>query len=315
MTNTHKQQAIQRVTLVNQHNMQVQVCDYGARILSIKVPNACGELIETTQNYAQDTDILADTAYMGATCGRIANRVSGAKFEVNNTHYHLDANEGNNTLHGGSVGFSHHYWKLVSHNNNTVVYEHLSPHLDQGFPGNLQVKVSYTLSDTNELLIQYHVSSDMTCPINMCNHTYFTLGETNGIHALQLQVNAKKYLPVNAHSIPTGEQSVVTQAMDFTAAQKLADKLQLRDFDDCYIVDQQDAVHLVSEQHQLSLTISSDHKAMQVYTGNYLPQKHSAIALEAQGLVDAVNQKTFEAEYVSPQRPYRKFIRYTFNAL
>jgi aldose 1-epimerase len=307
-------QSLQHISLTNTNNMQVTLCNYGARVLSIKVPNKNGKLVETTLNHTNDEDIVSDQAYMGATCGRVANRISGAKFMCDGAWVKLEANENNNLLHGGIDSFSHRYWDIQQNTGNSVKFVLESPHGDQGFPGKMRVSVNYTLNDDNALLIEYDAQCDALCPINLCNHTYFTMGESD-IKSLELQVNATKYIPVNEESIPLGTISPVSPALDFRKPQTIKDKLKLRDFDDCYVVDSEQCVVLTSHVNQLALHIESNQLGMQVYTGNALSKKYAAIALEAQGLIDAVNHGALSTDWVSPDAPYSKFVKYQFLSL
>lgn len=315
---------IERVTLTNE-NMRVSIANYGARILSIKYKNSAGMWIETTLNYTLDHDILSDNCYMGATCGRVSNRISGAKYVHKGEVVKLCANDGNNTLHGGKGGFSHCFWSMSpivrdgTSEQITLLYR--SVHGDQGFVGNLHAQVKYILTHDNHLRIEYKASCDRHGPINMCNHTYFTLGEAS-IHPLKLTVFAKKYLPLTANSIPTGEISLLNSEHSFEHGVVLADRLLQKDIDDCYLLlkkpttqNCQLAGELRSQTNNIMLSISTNQIAMQVYTGNYLPIKHSAIALEAQGLVDAVNQAGFESDWVGPHQEYDKVVDYHFQSL
>lgn len=308
---------LQRITLTNDNLMQVTLCNFGARILSIKVPNKANRLIETTLNYDTDNDIQNDQCYMGATCGRVSNRIKDAKFTHEGTLYALIANEGSNILHGGDKGFSNRLWSItrppVSGKNNSVTFQLQSPNGDQGFPGNLTAAVTYTLSNRNILSIDYKASCDTLCPISMCNHAYFHLGEKS-INDLELQVNANNYTPIDEHNIPTGEFAATQNAFDFSHPQSLSTKLAIRDFDECFLVNNSHNARLISRENGLILDIHSDQLGLQVYTGNYLPIKHRAIALEAQGLIDAVNQANFQEEWVGPDHDYRKTIRYEFTS-
>jgi aldose 1-epimerase len=309
--------ALKRITLTNANLMQVTLCDFGARILSIKVPNKSKELVETTLNYYTDKEILNDESYMGATCGRVSNRIAGAKYEHKGHTYSLSNNEGANTLHGGEKGFSDQRWSMsdvqLSGENQTLTFTLISPNGDQGFPGKLTALVTYTLNNQNVLSIEYAATCEAMCPINMCNHTYFHLGE-NSIHGLKLQVNATSYTPIDKANIPTGEVAPAEQAFDFTQAKTLSEKLAMRDFDECFIVNDSHNARLTSSKTAIQLDIHSDQVALQVYTGNYLPIKHSAIALEAQGLINAVNQANFQEEWVGPGHDYKKTIRYVFTS-
>ncbi|WP_371193871.1 aldose epimerase family protein [Glaciecola sp. SC05] len=318
---------LQRVILSNKHNMQVELVDFGARIVSIKVPNKQDQIIETTYSDKRDQQIIDDVSYKGATCGRVANRINNAAFYIGKEHYQLHANEGSNMLHGGAQGFSKRHWRLAEHRKtyaeDTAIFEIASPDNDQGFPGNMLARVSYRLLATNELRVEFSASCDKLCPINMCNHVYFNLGEKS-IADLSLQVNAKQVLAVDKHSIPTGLFNQVDSATDLNAPVMLEDILKQRDLDDCFVLkannaglatdrgNANEAARLVSHKNGIALIISTNQCGLQVYTGNYLAQKHAAIALEAQGFTDAVNQASMQAEWVGPKRPYTKFVSYRF---
>jgi len=313
---------IERITLVNHNDLQVVIANYGARILSIKYRNGSGQWIETTQNFSTDEEILNDDFYMGATCGRVSNRISNASYSHEGVNYVLAANDGGNTLHGGPRGFSHCMWSLgpviTDAHSQSLTLSCLSKDGDQGFPGNLTANVTYKLTHDNQLLIEYFASSDKVGPINMCNHAYFTLGESS-INNLTLSVNANKLLALNSNNIPTGEILTTNNTHFCKAPKSVSETLKHRDADDCYIIEQKPnhgeaalACTLASHANGITLSIYSNQTALQVYTGNYLPLKHSAIALEAQGLVDAVNQASFETDWVGPNQDYRKVVRYQF---
>lgn len=317
-----KTTAIERITLTNNKNMQVVIANYGARILSIKYRNAVNKWIETTLNYDADEDMLADKSYMGATIGRVSNRISQAQYSHMGTQYQLLANDGANSLHGGPGGFSQCIWSMAEviedKNGQSITLTHLSKDGDQGFPGELLATVTYRLTFDDRLIVQYCASSDKVGPINMCNHAYFTLGETS-IHDLALSVYAKSYLEMNSNNIPTGK--ILSTSNEYFTARptRISDALKYRDSDDCYIIEQiptsdelKLACILTSKKHNISLSIYSDQIALQVYTGNYLPAKHSAIALEAQGLVDAVNHANFECDWLGPGTDYQKVVHYQF---
>lgn len=313
---------IERVTLSNGKNMQVVIANYGARILSIKYRNADNRWIETTLNYDADEGLLADKCYMGATIGRVSNRISHAQYDHKGTQYKLLANDGANSLHGGPGGFSQCIWSMSEviedEHGQTITLSYLSKDGDQGFPGRLLAKVRYRLSFDDQLTITYNASSDKVGPINMCNHAYFTLGETS-IHDLSLSVNAKRYLEMNSDNLPTGNILSTNDEYFTTHPICIADTLKYRDADDCYIIEQTPtsdelklACILTSQKHNISLSVYSDQIALQVYTGNYLPEKYSAIALEAQGLVDAVNHANFECDWLGPNMDYQKVVQYQF---
>ena len=312
------QPAFNITTLTNTAGMQVAICNYGARILSIKVPNKEGVLTETVLNHKEEGLLLKDDAYLGATCGRVANRISGASFILNGSRYDLTSNEGNNILHGGKNAFDKQYWKISSvqklSDTDSITLELYSPTGDNGFPGNLTSYVTYSLTNENILSIAFKAECDEPCPINLCNHSYFHLGEPD-IYKLTLQVKAAKYLPVNSEGIPSGKIDNVTPELDLNKPIELGKLLTNSELNHCFVVDISSSTILSSKESGIRLNIESDQVGMQVYSGRYLSHKHRAIALEAQGLVDAINQPTFASDIVSPNKPYSKTVKYIFDLM
>jgi aldose 1-epimerase len=308
---------LQRVLLSNRNNMQVELVDFGARINAIRVPNKRDQLIEVTLSDQRDSDVLKDAAFKGATCGRVANRIGNASFTCNGICYPLLANEGNHILHGGNGGFSQRFWQIQNHTKHfhadAVTFELRSENLDQGFPGNVIAQVRYCLTHDNTLNIHFSASSDKLSPMNMCNHTYFHLGESD-IQDLNLQVFATRYLEIDADSIPTGQCPDVNNLVNLQRPTKLGDFLPKRPLDHCYILNKAapTAAILRSKKQGLQLNIKSNQTGMQVYTGAHLSAPFTAIALEAQGLPDAVNHPNFECDWVSPERPYTRYVAYQF---
>jgi len=301
--------------LINQHNMQVEVCNYGARILSIKVANNQGELIETTQNHYNIAHILNDDAFMGATVGRVCNRISGAQFAIDGTCFKLQANEGENLLHGGEDGFDKRVWNTegVKANNTSIRFTLVSVDGDQGFPGELTVSVDYQLTDNNELIIKYQAITTKATPINLCNHAYFHLGERH-IRDLNIQINADEYLPVNAQSIPLGSFCSVTGTkFDLQTMSDLNDKLDSDGYDHCYKIKQAVCARVESKNTRICLEVETDHLGLQFYTGNFLPNKQSALCLEAQGYPDAINHDTLEHDILRPKETYKRTVIYRFS--
>lgn len=318
-------QNLKRIRLTNINNMQVELVDFGARIISIKVPNKHHQLIETTFSDSRDAQILKDAAYKGATCGRVANRISNASYMSGSNRVQLNANDQKNMLHGGVGGFSLRHWTLVQHRKtyreDTAVFELLSVDKDQGFPGNMVSRVTYRLFANNQLDIEFYAQCDALCPINMCNHVYFNMGERS-IHDLSLKVEAAHTIEVDKYTIPTGIISQVNSITDLRNARKLGEVLRGRDLDDCYLLPNSsdwantssayEIARLESARNGLALCIATNQLGLQVYTGNHLMPKHAAVALEAQGFPDAVNHSSIQAEWVGPRYPYHRFVRYRF---
>jgi aldose 1-epimerase len=306
------------VLLTNRNNMQVELVDFGARIVSIKVPSRSGKIVETTLSDRTSAEIIGNVGYKGATCGRIANRISRAQFIIDEQLFRLTPNEGENMLHGGHDGFSRRFWQLASHRKtyaaDTAVFELVSENMEQGFPGRVVAKVSYILNCHNHLRIVFEAFSDTLTPINMCNHTYFTLGEPN-IHELILKVQANKYLTIDAQSLPTGQFSSVTTLVDLRHHTKINHFINRSPLDHCYVLHHEysPVAVLSSMKHGIKLSIHTNQPGLQVYTGNYLPHRHGAIALEAQGFPDAVNHPSLTTDWASPQKHYSRFVSYQFD--
>ena len=311
---------LKRILLSNRNNMLVELTDFGARVLSIKVPSRGNQLIEVTLNDSRDADILNDSAFKGATCGRVANRIGNAQFKMGNELYKLSANEGSNILHGGKGGFSQCLWKLHYHKKtfqkDSAVFCLESAHLDQGFPGNIIATVTYTLGNDNTLRIEFSATSDRPTPINMCNHSYFTMGESD-IDDLQLKVNASHYLQVNRQGIPTGQKQHIDNLVSLNTLSRVGDFLSHHPLDHCYVLDSDAAIaaQLSSQKQGLRLNIKTNQPGLQVYTGQHLKKAYGAIALEAQGLINAVNHAKFESDWARPEQAYSRFVSYQFESI
>lgn len=307
-------QAIQRFTLHNQNKMQVTLADYGARILSIKAPDKTGNLTETTVNYQSDEDIFNDQSYMGTTVGRVCNRISNARFELNGKTFELPANEGKNTLHGGVKGYDKLYWKTqgVSESGQKIAFEIVSPDGDQGFPGELKLCVVYELNDANELRFTYTATSNKDTPINICNHAYFSLGERH-VKDMFIQVNADSYLPVDEDSIPLGHfNSVHGTKFDLNKLSDLAGLLDENGYDHCYQISQNKAAQVIAKNTGITLEVETNYPGVQLYTGNFLPVKQSALCLEAQGFPDAINQPQLPVDILKAGEVFERYVVYRF---
>lgn len=303
-----------RFVLRNKNGMQVELCDFGARIMSIKVPSRHGSVIETTLNHETDDAIIADDSYMGATVGRTSNRIANSQFTLDDLIYKVSANEGENNLHGGEVGFSKRIWTTqgVNKSGNALVFALRSNDGDQGFPGEVNAEVHFTLNDQNELRFDFKATTDKPTPINFCNHAYFTMGEES-IHNLELSIQGDAYLPVNEQSIPLGHfERVENTRFDFNRPANIGTQLAHGIYDHCYRASKQRMATLTSQQHQLRLEVESDHVGIQFYSGNFLPTPQSALCLEAQGYPDAINHPALEHDILRPGEVYSKYVIYRY---
>lgn len=323
---------IESIILSNNKGMSVTLCNLGARVSSIKL-NIDGSATEMTVGHANLDNYKHDSFYLGATCGRVCNRISNAKFTLNGNRYNLSQNDGVNCLHGGSDNFSNRLWTI---NKNTLDEQHATLSLDscngdQGFPGNLQITVEFELTEENQLIIQYRGVTDAPTPINITNHSYFNLGETS-CEALLLTINASNYLQSSASNTPTGKiLSVLNSNFDFRnencigenqQQQIVKEKSSFQGFDHCMVLDkpslQKPCAVLSSKSKKVTMSLFTDQPALQLYTGSYLSNGFTAyqgVCLEAQGFPDAVNVDHFPSTILRSGESYHKTIIYQFALL
>jgi len=323
---------LETIILCNDYGMSVEIINLGARIKSIKFPvNA--KPTEMILGCDSATDYLTDEFYLGATCGRVCNRIANGKFELDGRQYQLPLNDGENCLHGGVDNFSMRCWKIDEKkvSDTSVTLSLVSPHGDQGFPGGMRVSVTYQLSADNELSIQYFANTDLMTPVNLTNHAYFNLGE-NGCESLYLQMMSSAFLETNNQNIPTGnltevlgtdynfrEPACIGKRQKNSQDESLIAK---HGYDHCFILDNtpfdQAKAILTSLKNQVSLSVFTDQAAIQLYTGFYLNGKFSAyqgLCLEAQNYTDAENNKHFPSNILKPNQTYQRQIIYKFKSI
>lgn len=324
----------QIITLKNSQGMKIKLSNWGATWLSctMQVEGKNRELILGCQSFEQYEQ---QDAYLGATVGRYANRIANAEIDIAGKHYQLIANQGVNQLHGGKSGFDKKIWKIESQSEQQVKFGLISPDGDQGFPGELKVTASYTLTDDNQVIVEYNASTTKCTPVNLTNHAYFNLdGETNDILAHSLKVNANYYLPVDANGIPCNDLLDVTQDdMDLRQLRVLSDNLLTSParkitggYDHAYLLDKSKpvAAQLVSSDKKVTMDVTTSYPALQVYTGNFLantPNRHNGkyanfagVALEAQFLPDSPHHLTWPQPscFLEPGQTYHHQITYQF---
>jgi aldose 1-epimerase len=334
--------AVERYTLKNPKGMEVAVTTYGGRLTSIKVPDRQGMLGDVTLGYDTIEGYLKDDASFGALVGRYANRIGKATFELDGRAYQLPSNNGPNTLHGGTVGFSKTLWSAAPFEKEGargVVLTHLSPDDDQGFPGNLNVRVTYTLTDANEIVMDYFATTDAPTVVNLTNHAYFNLsGDGAGdILGHELTINADRYTPVDEFLIPKGElASVEGTPLDFRTKTPIgarieSDHLQMqlgKGYDHNYVLNRtgKDPVVVARVEDPKTgrvLEVRTTEPGLQLYTGNFLEgspgkggrayAKHGALCLETQHFPDSPNKPSFPSTTLRPGEEYRSQTVYAFS--
>ena len=323
---------LELITLTNDYGMSVEIINFGARIKSIKFPvNA--KATEMILGYGSATDYLTDEFYLGATCGRVCNRIAGGKFELAGRQYQLPLNDGDNCLHGGDNNFSLRHWQVCKRTltNSSVTLSLVSADGDQGFPGNLELSVTYQLSADNKLIIEYSANTDLATPVNLTNHAYFNLGEKD-CQSLYLQMMSSALLETDSANIPTGnilsvaatdynfrEPAAIGYRQQHTEDESLKTK---NGYDHCFVLDnapfEQPKAILTSLKNQISLSVYTDQAAIQLYTGYYLSGKfgsYQGLCLEAQNYTDADNNKHFPSNVLRPNQQYQRKIIYKFDSI
>lgn len=278
-------QDIDLYTLKNSNGMSVKITNYGATVTEISVPNSKGEVenvacgFDTLDGYFS-IEYVANSPYFGGTIGRYCSQIKDAKFSLNGKEYQLSANCGNNNLHGGTVGFDKRIWnvKTIEGNQPSIRMTLISKDLEEGYPGNVQVSVQFTLTANNELKIDYNATPDQDTPIALTNHTYFNLNAfSSTIEDHIVRVNTSKRQVIDDTGAGTGEiVNIEGEADDLRIGKKIGDvHTQINDgFEHFYIFDNansdlQEVASIKSKQSGRSLTVSSTEPCMLLYTGKY----------------------------------------------
>ncbi|HEY1754201.1 MAG TPA: aldose epimerase family protein [Bryobacteraceae bacterium] len=316
---------VQIYTLTNKQGMEARITPYGATLVSLKTPDRKGALadivmgFDSVEGYTQ----TPPPPYFGATIGRYANRIGGAKFTLDGKTYTLDKNDGANSLHGGFHGFDKLLWTAkpsVTDDGQTLELSYLSKDGEEGYPGNLSVTVTYTLTPANEIRIHYTATTDKDTVINLTNHSYFNLGghDAGDISDHLLTINADKFTPVDAGLIPTGElRDVEGTPFDFRVPHAVGERINADDeqiklgrgYDHNWILNRtgtslEFAARVTDPKSGRVIEVFTTEPAIQFYTGNFLDgsfhgkggklyQHRGALTLETQHYPDSPNHPDF----------------------
>lgn len=324
-------------TFETQKGMIIRITNYGGNITSIQMPDSKGRLNEITAGFDDLESYVKGHPHFGVITGRVANRISQGKFTINNTTYHLALNNPPNHLHGGPTGFHTRLWDFSLMENGSSAslrLSYLSPDLEEGYPGNLDTVVTYTLTDSDEIKIRYEATTDAPTHVNLTNHTYFNLGGfKQKVYDHLISVDAAFFVEVDAAQIPTGRlkecrdnQYDLSQDTPLEKAIKVYDGL-----DYCFVLNQaRDTDKAVATlTHRASgrrLRVYTTQPSIQVYTGNSLDgsckghndtvyEKHTAVCLETQHYPDTPNQPDFPATLLKPGGKYDYSATFAFDTL
>ncbi|HET9274525.1 MAG TPA: galactose-1-epimerase [Gemmatimonadales bacterium] len=326
--------AVDGYTIRNGRGTSIHVMTYGAIITSIRTRDRAGRFEDITLGYDDLEGYLKETPYFGAVVGRYANRIAKGRFTLDGRTYQVPVNNGPNSLHGGTRGFDKVLWRAAPFENDTaagLVLTHVSPDGDMGYPGRLEVRVTYTLTDADELAVDYLATTTRPTPVNLSQHTYFNLAGDGRRDILGhiLQLNAGSYTPVDSTLIPTGEiASVAGTPFDFRSPAAIGARIgegheQLRrggGYDHNFVLDrrgggQVHAARVVEPESGRTLDIFTDQPGIQFYSGNFLDGtirgKGSRVyahrfgfCLETQHFPDSPNQPRFPSTILRPGERY-----------
>ena len=279
--------AVEVFTLSNRNGLRARIMSYGALLTELHIPDREGKRADVVLGFDNLASYLNGHPHFGCTTGRFANRIARGRFILNGQEYQLAVNNGPNHLHGGLKGFDKRIWKSSAASGasgSAVRFSYLSPDGEEGYPGNLQVEVTYTLTDEDELRIDYAATTDQPTVVNLTNHSYFNLAGAGRGDILdhELEINADRYTPVDETSIPTGEiASVAGTVMDFRKPTAIGDRFhQLRTspvgYDHNYVINQRRPAELTlaaqcrDPKSGRLMKVLTTEPGVQLYSANYL---------------------------------------------
>ena len=316
--------------ILQQGAYEAHILPYGATLQSLWVPDRGGKRRDVVLGYESLQEYKENDGYLGAVVGRCANRIAGAQFVLNGEVCCLAANEGNNQLHSGPHGLHQKVWDWQQTAENSVTLRAVSPHGEDGYPGTLEVAVAYTLCD-GALVIDYEARSDRDTVCNLTNHAYFNLAgqESGAVTSHALQVNAGRYTPCGAGTIPTGEvRAVDGTALDLRQSLTLGERLgaaelaEYHGYDHNFCLDGKDAARLYSPESGICMDTETTLPGLQVYTAGFLTErsgkdgavygKNHGVCLETQFWPDAMHHEQFPSPVLRAGEVYRQQTVYRF---
>lgn len=328
--------------LTNKNGAELAITNYGAKIVSLMVPDRNGKLIDVVTGHATLDDYLhSEEPYFGAVCGRYANRIAKGKFTLDGTTYELPVNNGPNCLHGGIEGFNAKVWDIEYHDDHSVQLKYVSADAEEGFPGTLETIVTYSLTDENEVMILYQAITDKPTVLNLTNHSYFNLSGAGdpyiGDHLLT--INADYYLPTDSTAIPYGaKEKVEGTPMDFRREYAVGERIndnfeQLvfgKGYDHTYVLNKTAdelsfCARCQSPKTGIVLEVYTTQPGVQLYTGNwmtgnfqgkpgqYYPER-AALCLETQHFPDSPNQPGYPTTTLRPGERFESSTYFKFSA-
>ncbi|MCT4595893.1 MAG: galactose mutarotase [Anaeromicrobium sp.] len=336
---TNKGETVYEYTIENSSGFKVTILNYGGIITEILAPDRNNKYENVVLGFDNIKDYEEKSPYFGSIVGRTAGRISGGKFTIDEKEYNLAKNNGNNNLHGGIRAFDKVIWnveEIIKKDHISLVLSHESKHLEEGYPGNLKVRIIYTVDEENTLKVNYEATTDRKTIINLTNHSYFNLSGNlrEDILNHKLTIKADKYVRVNEEIIPTGELvDLCKGAFDFREGKRVGNNIHddnhdlkiCGGYDHPFVFNQEEGYRalLEDEKSGRSLEIHTDQPVAVLYTGNLiddtitlregiLGKKHLGLCIETQDYPDHINQPNFPSTFYTPENEYRAYTIYKF---
>ena len=330
-------------TLTNSQGLEARLMNFGGILLSLRVPDKNGKLDDVVLGFASLEPYFTNDPHFGSIIGRYGNRIANGRFSLDGVQYTLPKNNGPNTLHGGVKGFDKVLWQAEPSENKSgvaLVLRYTSKDGEEGFPGNLKTKVTYTFTDSDELAIDYEATTDKATPVNLTSHGYFNLAGqgTGDVLAHELLINADRFTAVDKNLIPTGElRPVQGTPLDFTKSTPIGSRINDRyeqmalanGYDHNFVINRKGpGLELAARVHEPStgriLEIYTTEPGVQFYSANFLDgtltgkqgrvyKQHYAFALETEHFPDSPNHPSFPSTILRPDQTYRSRTVYKFS--
>lgn len=328
--------------LKNKHGMEAAITNYGGRVVSILVPDKAGKLTDVVLGFDSVSGFEKSTErYYGGTIGRYGNRIAKGKFKIDGKEYQSSINNPPNTLHGGKEGFQEMVWDAKLVDSATLELSYLSKDMEEGFPGNLKVKVIYSLTDDNSFKCEYEATTDKNTVVNLTNHAFFNLnGEGSGtILDHTVQIDADSYVPVDSTLIPLGKIATVENTpFDFRKPTTIGSRIntdneQLKNgkgYDHNFVLNKHDLktpiATVVGDKSGIKMEVFTEEPGLQFYSGNFMKamnvMKHgkkdeyrTSFAMETQHFPDSPNQPSFPSTLLKPGQTYETQSLYKFSVV
>lgn len=308
-------------SIENSSGLSLSLTDWGASIVSVKQPDRDGKAEAVVLGFEDASAYLNVEGYLGATCGRFANRIAGGEFTLDGNKHELFCNDSANHLHGGGIGFNARIWEASPYSEGEktgIVFSLLSQDGDEGYPGEMKITADYALDEDNRLTMEFIAETDAPTVVNITNHAYWNLAgiRSGTILDQTLELNCSSYLPVDAGAIPTGERAAVADGpFDFTRRKTIGRDIDSvpGGYDHCLLVDGdkeelRPAATATDPASGRKIVLHTDRPGIQFYSGNFLTGRpfppRSGFCLEPQDLPDAPNQPTFPSTVLRPGETY-----------